>query len=303
MTRTARSRKHKGFDLEKRLSRVESCIERRPAIWRGCWNKWRPAVVPSIDDILAGQMPEPIDPTAKRWNEVRIDLGCGKGAFTVACAQAQPEVLFVGIDIEPVCAMHGAEVAKDAGVQNAVFTIDENPHVDALFAPNEVSAIYMNFPAPFPKKKYADRRLTHVSRLIAYRSVLKQDGELWLKTDSEPLFIYSLGQLELAGFDVVWKTDDCRAARPDDPYTLYEEKLSAQGACVYALCAKQRAGAVPRLEDIVQTDPQSLYDYLPDDLEGMTYVPHGMANGVENMINQRRNQHDRASVQRESNGN
>ncbi len=290
MTRTARSRKHRGFDLDKRIAAVESHIERHPHAWQGVWRKWQPAPPDGklLSSFLDGKDPGQYDPHASRWKEIRVDLGCGKGAFTVECAKASPDILFVGIDSEPVCAMHGAEVAKAAGVENAVFTLDEDPHMECLFGEGEVSAIYMNFPAPFPKKKQVGKRLTYVDRLLAYRQVLADDGELWLKTDSRPLFDFSLAQLDLAGFDVVWQTEDCRSAHPDDPFTLYEEKLSAKGARVFALCARQGKLEPPAAKDIVQTMPLSLYDYLPDDLESMEYIPHGMENGVENLLNRRR---------------
>lgn len=296
MTRTARSRKHQGFDLEKRLAPVEAYIERHPHAWQGIWAKWQPSSPRSgsLLDMLDMQSGR-YDPDAPRWKEVRVDLGCGKGAFTVKCAKAEPDVLFVGIDSEPVCAMHGAEEAKRADVENVVFTLDEDPHLECLFAQGEVSIVYINFPAPFPKKKQASRRLTYVNRLLAYRDVLAPDGELRLKTDSQPLFDFSLAQLELAGFKVVWRTDDCRAAYPDEPFTLYEEKLTAKGAHVHALCAKKGEGCSPRAEDIVQTALLSLYDYLPDDLESLDYIPHGMANGIENLINRRKKASARSS--------
>ena len=314
MTRTARSRKHQGFDLEARLAPVERAIERHPFAWRGVWDQWQPSVVEPIDvssffevepdyslvreeigvgdvhgaeadavDVARG------DASGKRWREVRVDLGCGKGSFTVASAQREPDVLFVGVDCEQVCAMHGGEKAIEADVDNVVFTLDEDPHIECLFGSDELSTIYINFPAPFPKKKQASRRLMYVDRLLAYRQALRADGELWLRTDSEPFFLFSKNQLELAGFEIFWETGDCRAARPDDPETWYEKKLTAKGARVFALVAKQGSAPAPNPEDVVQTAPMSLYDYLPEDLENMQYVPHGMANGVENMLNYRRN--------------
>ena len=271
MTRTARSRKHKGFDLEARLAAVDAAIERDPASWRGRWATWGA-------DARRGSP----------WKSVHVDVGCGKGDFTVALAQRHPDVLFVGLDCEEVCCMHGAEKACAAGVANAVFALDRDPQLDALFAPGEVARIYLNFPAPFPKKKAADRRLTYAARLLAYESVLAPEGDVRLRTDSDPFLQYTRTQIDLARWAVIWEADDCRAARPDLPDTVYERKLTAKGARVFALDMAPGPAPRPQASDLVQTVPQSLYDYLPDDLESIEYIPHGMEGAVTNMRNYRR---------------
>lgn len=261
MTRTARTRKHQGFDLETRLAPVEAWIERNPSSWRGRWRKWvaggpsdgaalsfgssrsgGPAAANGCDnaEVVSEDKPERDEPNCihstrtDRWREVHVDLGCGKGEFAVGLAQRYPDVLFVGIDSEPVCAMHGGEVARAAQVDNAVFTIDEAPDMLRLFGPHEVNALYLNFSTPHPKRKHAAQRLTYVDRLIAYRQVLASDGFLFIKTDSAPFMQFTRNQLALAGYTVVWETDDCQRDCPDDPRTQYEQKLVARGAKVLA---------------------------------------------------------------------
>ncbi len=310
MTRTARTRKHQGFDLEARLAPVEKHIERKPASWRGNWRHWQSAGASTdnsgmrtpeaeangSDDASCARTAEaPASDTltipckrATAWREVHVDLGCGKGEFATGLAKRNPDVLFVGIDSEPVCAMHGGECALEAQVNNAVFTLDENPDVLQLFAPGEVNVLYLNFSTPHPKRKHAPLRLTYVDRLLAYRTILADDGYLFVKTDSDPFMQFTRNQLELAGYEIVWETDDCRAARPDDPQTHYERKLVARGAQVFALIAKPGDAPVPAAEDIVQTAPLSLYAYLPEDLESLEYIPHGMTAGVENERYRRR---------------
>ena len=283
MTRTARCRKHQGFDLEARLAPVERHIERDPASWCGRWHQWE-----SQSNRSSQQAPR-----STSWREVQVDLGCGKGEFAVGMAKRNPDVLFVGIDSEPVCAMHGGECAQEAQVDNAVFALDENPDILKLFAPGEVSALYLNFSTPHPKRKHASQRLTYVDRLLAYRTVLAREGFLFVKTDSDPFIQFTRNQLKLAGFDVVWETDDCQKARPDDPRTQYELKLVARGARVYALKAQPSDAPAPRPEDIVQSAPLSLYAYLPDDLESLEYIPHGMTAGVENERYRRRREAQR----------
>lgn len=307
--RTARSRMPKNFSLEDRLAACADAVESNPASWAGRWRFWTPradcAAVDSAAPVEATAAPCDRGgasaeaavsferPRATRdvpYARVCLDLGCGKGEYTVACAKAHPDVLFIGLDIEGVCVMRGAERALAEGVENAVFVFEEDPDLDlsTLFAPGELDAILLNFSTPFPKKKKAPLRLTYVDRLIAYRAVLAEGGMVRLRTDSQPLRDFSLTQLELAGYDLRWSTDDVRAMFPDEPWSGYESKLVAKGATVYGF------EAVPRLpgpdpESIVQTAPLSLVSYLPEDIESLGYVPHGMQGCVENMRGRRAN--------------
>ena len=217
--RTARSRMPKSFSLEERLAGCARAVESRPGSWAGSWRRWAPQEKPFAEQVFR----------EKPYEHVCLDLGCGKGEYTVACAKANPDVLFIGLDIEGVCVMRGAERALAEGVSNAVFVFEEDPDLDLLtvFAPGELDAILLNFSTPFPKKKKAPLRLTYVDRLMTYRAVLAEGGMVRLRTDSQPLRDFSLTQLELAGYEVHWCTDDVRAMFPER--TL--ERLRKQAGC------------------------------------------------------------------------
>ena len=208
--RTARSRMPKDFSLEDRLAACADAVESNPTAWAGQWRFRTPRAARAAADSAAPAMRD------VPYARVCLDLGCGKGEYTVACAKANPDTLFVGLDIEGVCVMRGAERALAEGVENAVFVFEENPDLDlsTLFALGELDAILLNFPTPFPKKKKAPLRLTYVDRLMAYRPLLAQAGVVRLRTDSQPLRDFSLTQLELAGYDLRWSTDDVRACFP-----------------------------------------------------------------------------------------
>ena len=156
------------------------------------------------------------------------------------------------------------------------------------FAPGELACILMNFPTPFPKKKKAHLRLTHLERLMGYRRLLREGAGIRLRTDSQPLRDFSLTQFELAGYRVVRRTDDVRAACPDEPWSAYERKLVEQGARALGVFAVP--GPAPAY--VQQTAPLSLVSYLPDNLDALDYVPHGMQGCVENLRN--RHAHERA---------
>lgn len=255
----------KNFVLEERLQKYADAIEVRPSSLAGHW----------------AEACAPLDATPFR--EVRLDLGCGKGHFSAESAHREPDVLFVGIDGEPICIAYAAQKAIEEGLSNMVLVPGTGEQIISMFGPGEVSRIHLNFPTPFPRKKQAHKRLVILDRLMEYRRVLAPGGAVVLKTDSQPLFDFALTQFDLAGYTVTWKSNDARNERPDEPSSEYEERLSEQGACVYAVSATP--GADPG--DVTQTAELSLVAYLPDNLQNLDYVPHGMQGTVVNLRNRR----------------
>lgn len=270
----ARTPKH--FVLEERLERYASFIELEPQRWAG---RWARACWPLFGPANASNPASPS--SADEFREVRLDLGCGKGAFLVESARRNPDVLFVGVDAEPLCIAYTAQHISEAGLRNAVVIPGTGSLVRTAFGHGELSRIHLNFPTPYPRKKQAARRLTILERLLEYREVLAPQGTLRLRTDSQPLRDFSVIQLDLAGYDIVWSSDDERAAFPDEPTSEYEERLTSQGACVYGVWATP--GDLP--ERIEQTASLSLVDYLPDDLFAGGYVPYGMNGTITNLRN------------------
>ncbi len=320
--RTPRSRLPKDFSLEEHLAGCAQAVEFHPESCKGRWHAWLPATsvsgaegvaawaaarrgapgrrmrVSSVhgDAIespgsLASDMPSVAAEHVRtfssepRHERVVLDLGCGKGEYTVAVAKLYPTTLFIGLDVEEICVMRAAELAVEECVPNVVFAYADDPDLRELFAPGELDGILMNFPTPFHKKKKAHLRLTYFDRLMAYREILAPEASIRLRTDSAPFRDFSLTQLELAGYDVRWNTNDVRAMFPDEPMSAYESKLTAQGATV---CGFEAApGPVP--EHVEQTAPLSLVSYLPESIEDMGYVPHGMQGCVANMRGRRAN--------------
>ena len=239
----------------------------------------------------AGKWIETFCPEAR---ELHLDLGCGKGQFAVAQAQRHPDVLFVGLDYDRICIARAAQKACELGLENCVFALADGEDLDIYFAPGELSRIYLNFSTPHPRKKHASERLTHVDQLIAYRLLLVEGGCIDMKTDSPPFYEFSLVQFDLAGYDVTWKTTDLHATDAldkDSPMTEYEERLCALGAKVHACHAVKAARPFTN----EQTAELSLFEYLPDDLDSLDYVPYGMEGYVFNMRNRRAKERGRVS--------
>lgn len=218
--------------------------------------------------------------------ELHLDLGCGKGQFIVEQARRYPDVLFVGLDYDRICIALAAQKVCELGLENCVFALADGEDVGEYFGPGELSRIYLNFSTPHPRKKHASERLTHVDQLIAYRDLLAPGASIEMKTDSPPFYEFSLVQFDLAGYDVVWKTTDLHALDMLDevsPVTEYEERLCALGAKVHAC----RAVKADRPFTNEQTAELSLFEYLPDNLDELAYVPYGMEGYVFNMRNRR----------------
>lgn len=273
----------KNFVLEERLERYAQAIELSPASYRGLWAQ---ACWPVGDEAA---LPGPSREAAFR--EVRLDLGCGKGAYLVESARRMPDTLFVGLDAEPICIAYTAQAICERGLANAVVAPARGSDVGRIFGPGELARITLNFPTPFPRKRDAAMRLVAFERLMEYRGVLAPEGSLLLRTDSLPLYRFALVQLARAGYELVAQTEDAEEGWMGEPVTEYERRLRAQGAHVLALEAV--CGPEPR--DTDPREPESLVDYLPDDLETLDYVPHGMQGTVVNLRNRRR--HERRRTQ------
>lgn len=297
--RTPRSRLSKNFSLEQALKDCAQALEQDPSSWQGRWRGWIPTLPADNQDegsavAQAHGHEHPsasLDeaPSNKPFKKVILDLGCGKGEYTVACAKLHPDALFIGIDTEILCAIREAERAIQAGVPNVVFTYQDEfgDEVDLtmLFAPGELDGILLNFPTPYPNKKRASLRLTYATRLMTYRTILAPGGTVRLRTDSQPFRDFSLTQLEAAGYTLKWNSDDVRALFPDEPISGYEKKLTARGAVV---CGFEAAPG-PAPDKIEQTAPLSLFSYLPENIEDMTYIPYGMEGCIANMRGRRAN--------------
>ena len=295
--RTAASRLPKGFSLDERLSACSSNYEPAPKKHAGKWRNWfapgaegrsiepNAADAPGFSAQKNQNAATSCAQQAEPYEAVVLDLGCGKGEYTVAVAAEHPNVLFVGLDVDGVCVMRAAERAIVQGVSNAVFAIHDDSPLDETFGAGELSALLLNFPTPFPKKKKAALRLTHFERLMAYRPLLAEGAAVRLRTDSQPLRDFSLTQLEIAGYQLQWQSDDVRALFPAEPWSGYERKLTQQGAPVLGFAATP--GPAP--ENPQQTAPLSLVSYLPENIEELTYVPHGMQGCVDNMKGRRAN--------------
>ena len=181
------------------------------------------------------------------WDgDIYLEIGCGKGGFAVQSAAANPEVCFYAMERVAnvmVNAVERAEREKASRPDNLRFMIDSAEHLAEWFAPHTLSAIYLNFSDPWPKKRNAKRRLTHRNFLALYFSLLKEDGMLYFKTDNVALFDFTLEQLEEMGHSPSYVTRDLHNSplARGNIMTEYESNFVSQGMPIHALAVSPHA--------------------------------------------------------------
>jgi len=198
---------------------------------------WVDEAIHAFDAFVISKGQELGEEKKGRWHEIfrreaplYVELGTGKGDFISQMAERHPEVDFIGIEAQQDVLYMAAKKVEEKGLGNVRLLVFDINHIGDIFGPGEVDRFYINFCDPWPKKRHAKRRLTHVSFLEKYRELLSQGGELHFKTDNRPLFDFSLEQFEEAGLAVRDVSYDLHAEnRPDNIMTEYERKFSGFG--------------------------------------------------------------------------
>ena len=150
-------------------------------------------------------------PLKGKWREdyfknekpIVLELGCGKGEYCLGLAEMFPEKNFLGIDIKGARFWRGAKTALEEGMDNVGFLRTQIELIDYIFAESEVDEIWITFPDPQIKYKRTKHRLTNTEFLQKYKHILKEDGVVNLKTDSEFMHGYTLGLLHGEGHEIL----------------------------------------------------------------------------------------------------
>jgi tRNA (guanine-N7-)-methyltransferase len=137
-------------------------------------------------------------------NPLVLELGCGKGEYSVELAKKYPDKNFIGIDIKGARFWRGAKTAIQENITNVAFLRTQIELIEFAFAENEVDEIWITFPDPQIKYKRTKHRMTNSEFLKRYKKVLKPEGVINLKTDSEFMHGYTLGLLHGEGHEVLY---------------------------------------------------------------------------------------------------
>ena len=165
-----------------------------------------------------------------------VELGCGKGAYTLGLAQQFPDKNFVGVDIKGARLWVGSTAAVGCGLHNVAFLRAKIEQLAQSFALQEVSEFYIPFPDPRPRDRDAKRRLTSPRMLAIYRRLLRPGGWVHFKTDDAALFAYTREVLRTQAItDLVYTEDLYQSEWLPAHYgiqTAYEQRFLAQGATI-----------------------------------------------------------------------
>jgi tRNA (guanine-N7-)-methyltransferase len=162
-------------------------------------------IQPTRDEVVSGfSLKGKWDTFFDNNNPIVVELGCGKGEYTIALARKNPNKNFIGIDIKGARFWRGAKTAIEENLPNVAFVRTQIELVDFIFDANEVSEIWITFPDPQIKYQRTKHRMTNTNFLKRYSKILKSDGIMNLKTDSEFMHGYTLGLLHGEGHEVLY---------------------------------------------------------------------------------------------------
>jgi tRNA (guanine-N7-)-methyltransferase len=176
----------------------------------------------------------------KNNNPIVLELGCGKGEYTVGLAQRFPEKNFIGADLKGARIWRGSKTALENNMKNVAFLRIRIEQIEKMFAQNEISEIWITFPDPQPQEKREKKRLTSLRFIAKYKNILSKGGNINLKTDNEFFYNYTLEVIKENQFNLLEFTNNLYDKARNMPYseelesllniqTYYEKKFTAKG--------------------------------------------------------------------------
>lgn len=177
-------------------------------------------------------------------NPIVLELGCGKGEYSVGLAKNNPNKNYIGVDIKGNRIWTGAKEALENKMNNVAFIRTRIDFIEHCFEPGEVSEIWITFPDPQPQKTRERKRLTNMRFIERYRKFLKPGGLVHLKTDSTSLYEYTMEVIRDNKLELLFHTNDLYKNCPPDRKELieikthYEKLFTAKGEDIKYICYK-----------------------------------------------------------------
>ncbi|MBN1599724.1 MAG: tRNA (guanosine(46)-N7)-methyltransferase TrmB [Bacteroidales bacterium] len=171
----------------------------------------------------------------KNENPITLELGCGKGEYTVGLAKKYPGRNFLGVDIKGARIWKGAKFALENVIENSGFIRTRIDFIDSFFSEHEIDEIWITFPDPQPKKTL--KRLTSSRFLNRYRKFITDNGYINLKTDNRELYEYTCKLVKYNQYEVDFMTDDLYNSKYNNDIlsvkTFYEEMWLEEGSNIH----------------------------------------------------------------------
>ncbi len=174
-------------------------------------------------------------------NPIYIEVGTGRGKFLTTLAKQNPNINFIAMEIKEEVLIKAVQKADEGELENILFIWGNVQNILEYFEEKEISRLFINFCDPWPKKRWAKRRLTHSGFLDMYNKVLSDDGEIHFKTDNEKLFEFSLNEISQYGLKLQNVSLDLANSEFEGNVTTeYEDKFMNQGMKIYRCEGKKR---------------------------------------------------------------
>ncbi len=182
--------------------------------------------------------------TVQSWCEhphLALEIGSGKGGFITKLAAQNPSIRYIAVEKEVDCIVMALEKAKAANLENLRFVAVDAKELSLFLPTKKFETIYLNFSDPWPKKKYAKRRLTHRNLLRRFLPLLSETGEIRFKTDNDKLFAFSVEEWKDLEMDISFLTYDLHKLDIPNIMTEYETRFSQMGTPIKSMWAKPTA--------------------------------------------------------------
>lgn len=168
-------------------------------------------------------------------NKLRLEIGAGKGDYWIGLSQMYPMDGVIAIEKDYTVSSIALRKLEDYGKKRFIY--GDAKKIDEMFDQGELDVIHLNFSDPWPKKRHAKRRLTFDDKIKQYEYLLSEHGEVWMKTDNQDLFEYSLMNFSRFDFELIDVSLDFRKNNDEtkmiDPFTEYERKFMEKGQRIY----------------------------------------------------------------------
>ncbi|WP_316606180.1 tRNA (guanosine(46)-N7)-methyltransferase TrmB [Streptococcus pluranimalium] len=172
-------------------------------------------------------------------NPIHIEVGSGKGAFITGMALQNPNINYIGIDIQVSVLSYALDKVIESQAPNVRLLRVDGSSLTNYFEDGEVHLMYLNFSDPWPKTRHEKRRLTYKTFLETYQQILPEHGEIHFKTDNRGLFEYSLASFSQYGMTLKQVWLDLHASNYEsNVMTEYEQKFSEKGQVIYRVEAQ-----------------------------------------------------------------